>query len=33
MASLLPEDIRDCVTWRDRLEWLGKWIPKNRLKV
>lgn len=33
MASLLPEDIRDCVTWRDHLEGLSKWIPKNRLKV
>lgn len=33
MASLLPEDIRDCVTWRDRLTGLGRFIPKNRLKV
>ena len=33
MASLLPENIRDCVTWRDRLKGLAKWIPKNRLKV
>lgn len=33
MANLLAEDIRDCVTWRDRLTGLGKWIPKNRLKV
>jgi len=33
MASLLPEEIRDCVTWRDRLEGLSKWIPKNRLRV
>ncbi|MBD2188317.1 phytanoyl-CoA dioxygenase family protein [Pseudanabaena mucicola] len=33
MASLLPADTRDCVTWRDRLKGLGKWIPKNRLKV
>jgi len=33
MASLLPEEIRDCVTWRDRLTGLAKWIPKNRLKV
>jgi len=33
MASLLPAEIRDCVTWRDRLKGLGKWIPKNRLKV
>ncbi len=33
MASLLPAEVRDCVTWRDRLTGLGKWIPKNRLKV
>jgi hypothetical protein len=33
MASLLPEETRDCVTWRDRLTGLAKWIPKNRLKV
>lgn len=33
MASLVPEEARDCVTWRDRLEGLSKWIPKNRLKV
>ncbi|PZU95947.1 MAG: hypothetical protein DCE90_10960 [Pseudanabaena sp.] len=33
MASLLPDEVRDCVTWRDRLEGLSKWIPKNRLKV
>ncbi len=33
MASLLPEDIRDCVTWHDRLIGLGRFIPKNRLKV
>ncbi len=33
MASLLPEEIRDCVTWRDNLKGLSKWIPKNRLKV
>ncbi|PZO39594.1 MAG: hypothetical protein DCF19_13490 [Pseudanabaena frigida] len=33
MASLLPEDVRDSVTWRDRLQGLSKWIPKNRLKV
>ncbi|WP_271251574.1 hypothetical protein [Pseudanabaena sp. Chao 1811] len=33
MASLLPAEVRDCVTWRDHLKGLGKWIPKNRLKV
>lgn len=33
MASLLPEEVRDCVTWRDRLTGLAKWIPKNRLRV
>ncbi|NUN65752.1 hypothetical protein HCU40_13570 [Pseudanabaena biceps] len=33
MANLLPEDRRDCITWRDRLSGLAKWIPKNRLKV
>jgi len=33
MASLLPEDIGDCVTWRSQLKGLGQWIPKNRLKV
>ena len=33
MANLLPDGVRDCVTWRDRLEGLSKWIPKNRLKV
>lgn len=33
MASLLPEEIRDCVTWRDRLAGIAKFIPKNRLKV
>jgi hypothetical protein len=33
MASLLPPETRDCLTWRDRLTGLAKWIPKNRLKV
>lgn len=33
MASLLPEELRECVTWRDRLTGIAKYIPKNRLKV
>jgi hypothetical protein len=33
MASLLPEEIRDCITWRDRLAGIAKLIPKNRLRV
>jgi hypothetical protein len=33
MASLLPENTRDCVTWRDQLSGMSRWIPKNRMKV
>jgi hypothetical protein len=33
MATLLPEETRNCVTWRDRLNGISRFVPKNRLKV
>lgn len=33
LAKLLPQHLRNSVTWREKLPSIGKWIPKNRLKV
>ncbi len=32
-AQELPESVRDCVTWREQLKGLGRYIPKNYLRV
>lgn len=33
LAEFLPSHLRDCVTWKENLHGIGKWIPKNRFKV
>ena len=33
LSSLLPEHLKAAVQWKDHLSGLGKYIPRNRLKV
>jgi hypothetical protein len=33
LSNFLPSDIRESILWRNRLPGIGRWIPKNYLKV
>ncbi|MEE3715428.1 hypothetical protein V2H45_01565 [Tumidithrix elongata RA019] len=33
LSEFLPPDLYDYVNWKDSLPGIGRWIPKNRLKV
>jgi hypothetical protein len=33
LAEPLPPHLQDCITWKQRLPGIGRYIPKNRVKV